>query len=275
MNNKVIQNFSKVKPIAFLIPIGILLLLWVYLYLNDGLSQEGYIRVQKEWFLKLNAWLSQFSDFQNNTTQMGDALVFLSILSVFVILTPRVWEALISGSLVSLVLSAVLKKIFSVPRPAAAIGEEHCVIIGKILKGHNSLPSGHSITAFTIIMVLLYAFMPSQRWLRWLWCVGMLVLGVVFVSSRVGVGAHYPLDTLVGACIGFISALSGIYICMKSRFLRWIEQKKFYPIFIIAFSGGLLALMNKITQEHLLIYYIAGVGLLVALYKMILNYVKK
>lgn len=87
----------------------------------------------------------------------------------FVLYAPKMWEALLSGSLVSLVFCSLLKNIFAVPRPAAIFDNEGFTIIGRRLSGCTSLPSGHSITVFTVLTVLMFALMPKRLWYKMGW----------------------------------------------------------------------------------------------------------
>ena len=60
--------------------------------------------------------------------------------------------------------------------------------------GHDSFPSGHAISAFTMAAVL-SSFYPTGRWIWY-----SLALLVAF--TRVYIGAHFASDVLVGAVLG-------------------------------------------------------------------------
>lgn len=275
MNAKVIANFSKLKPTLFLVPAVLLVLIVLFLYSQDSLSVNGYVQIQKECFYFINQYLGQYPATEINLTQIGDASVFLSFLIIFLLYAPKLWEALISASLVSLVFSNVLKNIFDIPRPAQIFDNESFIIIGKTAVGFSSLPSGHSITIFTTLTILLYAFMPKKFSSKFLWTFSLIILGLIIASSRVGVGAHHPLDVIIGSVIGYISGLIGIFISQEYRIWSWVNNKKFYPIFIVAILACGATIINKISTENLLIFYLALIFLLVSLYKIVLVYVKK
>ena len=86
-----------------------------------------------------------------------------SLISVFIVYAPKLWGALLTSAILSLVVSASLKKLFAVPRPAAMFDTDCFVIIGRTLSGRTALPSGHSIAAFVVITILLFAFMPKKN----------------------------------------------------------------------------------------------------------------
>ena len=275
MNAKVIANFSTLKPSLFLVPAVLLILIILFLYSQNALTVNGYVQIQKECFYYINQHLGQYPTTEINLTQIGDASVFLSFLIIFLLYAPKIWEALISASLVSLVFSNVLKNIFDIPRPAQIFDNESFIIVGKTAVGFSSLPSGHSITIFTTLTILLYAFMPKKFTSKFLWIFFIIILGLIIASSRVGVGAHHPLDVIFGSIIGYISGLIGIFISQKYRIWSWVNNKKFYPVFIVAILGCAVSIINKISTENLFIFYLALIFLVVSLYKIVLVYVKK
>ena len=274
-NSSVIENLNKVKTSLFYIPLFILTAIFFYLYFAGALSVERYVEIQKDIFLDINSTLGQFPSLMLNLTQLGDAFIFLSFFTLLIIYAPKFWESLISASIVSAILSKFLKVLFSVPRPAAILDNETFIIIGKKLIGHSSLPSGHSITTFTIITVLMYAFMPKKISSKVAWIILLIGLGFIIISTRVGVGAHFPLDVIIGGIIGYISGLIGIFISKNDKLWAWIGNPKYYPFFIILFMVCCVVLGTKIYKENLLIYYLSMISLIVSLYKIIYVYIKK
>lgn len=275
MNQIVISNFSKLPKTLLILPLSFILLIFLYLFSQDALSVEGYINIQKDLFYVINHNLGLYPIFQYNLTQIGDSLIFFALISIFFISTPKLWEALFSASLISLLFSSVLKKIFAIPRPAAALDIDQIIIVGKILKGHNSLPSGHSITIFTILTVLLFGFMPQLKKIRFWWILAFITIGYVIVFSRVGVGAHYPLDVICGSIFGFISGLLGIFINQKYPIWKWINEQKYYPFFLLLFLVSGILITQKLMKENLIIYHIALITLGYTIYKITALYVKK
>lgn len=275
INKNAIDNLSKVKSSLFILPLFILLAIVLLLYYKNGLNSGSYVQIQKNYFLLINSKLSRFPSTIYNFTQLGDALIFLSLLTISIVRIPKVWESLLSASLVSTLLSNLLKKAFSIPRPAAMFDNQNFVIIGKTLTGHNSLPSGHSITVFTILTVLLFAFMPNKSSQKVLAVLFTTIIGLFLVFTRVGVGAHYPLDTIVGSIVGYISGIIGILISQKYKIWSWIGNKKYYPILIVLLLICFFLVMVKINSENLVIFYFSLTSLVVALYKTVSTYVQK
>ncbi len=275
MNTIVSNNYSKLKPTIFIVPIILLITIVLVLYYQHALNTEQYVQVQKKWFLYINHQLGQFPILLNNLTQIGDATIFLSFLSIFILYAPKIWESLLSASLISMLLSSLLKNIFLIPRPAVALDNNSFIIIGKTAVGSASLPSGHSITVFTTLTVLLFGLMPEKLQYKILWLLFIVAAGLMIASTRVGVGAHYPLDVIVGSIVGYISGLIGIFVSRKYKIWAWISNKKYYPIFIVLMLVCAASLIYGIMNENLIIYYLALISLFVPFYKIVYVYFKK
>ena len=147
---------------VFFIPFLLLSFIALTLLQKSAFSVEGYVEIQKELFFYLNSELSEFPSLQFNLTQLGNPLIILPFLTVFIVYAPKLWGALFTTTIISAVISFLLKEIFDVPRPAEILDNEFFVIIGRVHTGFSSLPSGHSITTFTVITLLLFAFMPKE-----------------------------------------------------------------------------------------------------------------
>ncbi|MBC7439980.1 MAG: phosphatase PAP2 family protein [Flavobacterium sp.] len=275
MNSRIISNFSKINFSLFFAPLFLLASIVFFLYRQDALSVSKYVEIQKKYFYFINFKLSQFPNTIYNITQIGDALIFLSFLTIFVVYAPKIWESLLSSLIVSVVFSSILKDFFRVPRPAAAFDNSTFIIIGKTLPGYSSLPSGHAITVFTIITILLFAFMPQKLNFKIIWYVVIISIGLLIAYTRVGVGAHHPLDVIIGSIIGYICGISGILINQKYQIWSWINNKKYYPVFIILFLVCSIIMITKILNENLIIFYLSLICLIISLYKIIYVYTKK
>lgn len=272
---KVINNLNKIRLRLLFLPFLLLFVIAIFLFLKNAFSVEGYIEIQENLFFYLNGKLAEFPNLQFNLTQLGDALVFFSLLAVFIVYTPKLWGAILTSGLISLVFSASLKKLFSVPRPAAIFDNESFVIVGKTLTGHTSLPSGHSITTLTVITLLLFAFMPKLLKSKIVWSLFVIIIGLIIALSRVGVGAHFPLDVLIGSIIGYISAILGIIINNKVSWWNWIQNKKYYPVFILLLTICFAVITKKVLENNLLVFYFSLLSLVVTLFLMIKIYAKK
>lgn len=275
INTSVITNYSKLKPSLFLLPLFLLIGIVLFLYSQDSLEALKYVYIQKDYFFFINHHLGQYPTIEYNLTQLGDASILLSLLTIFIVYAPKMWEALLSASIVSALFSRIFKSIFYVPRPAQVFDENSFIIIGKKAVGFSSLPSGHSITVFTTLTVLLFAFMPKKQLFKALWIFSTISIGLLIAFSRVGVGAHHPLDVTIGSIIGYISGLIGIFISQKYKIWNWINDKKYYPIFMVLMLVCGVSLISKIINENIIVFYFALLCLLVSFYKIVYAYIKK
>lgn len=275
LNSIVFEKYTQLRLTLFIFPFLLALLLVIFLYSHDALNVVDYVTIQKQYFYLINAQLSQYPTLIYNLTQIGDALVFFSLLSPFIIYAPKLWEALLSTAVVSLILSRILKDIFSVPRPAQIFDNSSFTIVGEKLIGFSSLPSGHSITFFSTLTVVLFAFLPKKLFSKIIWILLMMILALLLSSTRVGVGAHHPFDVLSGGIVGYISGLTGIFISVHFRIWNWINNKKYYPIFIALFLLCGILLVVKIKAENLAVFYFAMISLIYSLYTLLYVSFKK
>jgi len=161
-------------------------------------------------FAFLNEHLPGGDRWWGSLTVFGDTLVALSLLLPLCGRYPRlVWAAVLAAILVTLWIQG-LKSGFSLPRPAAVLGSSGLHIIGPELHS-RSFPSGHTATAFLLAAVLVLGLRPALIW-RWLIVIFALLIGL----SRIAVGAHWPLDVLVGAASAWL--IAGLALPLASRF---------------------------------------------------------
>lgn len=276
MNPFIDQNLSKLKPTVFLLPIVLVIVFLTILYYCKALTVTGYLSLQLDLFYKINQELSQMPVFQNNLTQFGDAFVILSLFTFFIIHASKLWEVLITSNLISAILSKFFKFLFCVPRPASILKHSTFTIIGQPLIGKtSSLPSGHSITIFTVVTVLMYALLPKQKKFNFFWFLGLISFGLIIAFARVGVGAHFPLDVLAGSLIGYFSGLLGIFFSRKYSLWPEFLQRKIYIFFLVLILGSIIFMFIKLLKENLFVYYLSMLSLFYSLYAIIISYFRE
>ena len=120
-------------------------------------------------------------------------------LAVGVLLTLRrrlrlaaLWQLVLALVLAFVVSDGILKPLVNRPRPFAA--HPMTVRIVGSIPGGGSFPSGHAAAAFAAAFVLAQ-YWPGSGLIFW-------PLAALIAGSRIYVGAHYPLDVLVGALLG-------------------------------------------------------------------------
>lgn len=276
LDDIVVNNFRKVKLWLIIPPFLLLILFFLYFSISEGTNfVEEYVESQKSLFFFLNGKLSGYPNLLYNITQLGDALIFYPLIIIFLFYAPKLWQVLLTSSVITLVVSAYLKVYLIVPRPACVFDNYGFVIMGKILTGNTSLPSGHSMTAFMASSLLLFAFMPKKISYKIVWSLSILTLGFTIAFSRVGVGAHYPFDVIIGVAIGFIAAIIGIKVNNNLRWLDWIKNKRFHPIFMLLLLIWICLIIKEIVAENLPVFYFSLMSLVVTLFLITKAYVKK
>ncbi len=143
LNLCVSKNINGLRLNSLFIPLFLLLSIAFSLYKIDAFSVEAYAQIQKKPFLYLNSYLSQNPNLQFNLTQLGDVIIVLPFLTLFLVYAPKLWESMLTALIVSSVFSNILKKLFAVPRPAAMFDQDSFIITGRAIIAHNSFPSGH------------------------------------------------------------------------------------------------------------------------------------
>jgi len=101
-------------------------------------------------------------------------------------------------------------------------------------------------------------------------------VGTLIVLSRIGVGAHYPLDIIVGAIIGYASGILGILFDRHfPAVFGWIGKIKYRPILILLLVGTAIAVIMKIIHDELIIFYISLISIIISIYAITKEYIGK
>jgi len=124
------------------------------------------------------------------------------------------------------------------PRPAAVVDNAQMRVVGELM--HNvSMPSGHTLTAFTVASAIYFA-LPQKGRAKHLW---LFVLAAGTGLSRIAVGAHWLGDVGVGMSLGLLAGMLG------TRLLARMGSQHLQPT---AWSVRLVALLLVVTVYILL-----------------------
>ena len=161
-------------------------------------------------------------------TRMGEELSYLILILWFLYKNDRktILKIIIIAVAV-LVISVILKFIFSHPRPVTFL-EEHGImgqmtlVNDYILRGMNSFPSGHTMSDFALYSGLAFQFSKHKKGQ-----IGLLIIAILVGISRIYLVAHFPEDVLLGSALGVFIALGIEYYFAKNIYAK---AKKIAPI---------------------------------------------
>jgi len=167
-------------------------------------------------YFTVNSWHFGFGDiFFPLYTNLGDGLTCVLITLLLFCFNYR-WGLLMGTSYaITSLLSQVLKFAFDAPRPIIYFRNEvsHMYLVkGVEMLETHSFPSGHSISAFSMGIILTY-ITPKKSW-------GVLFLGAAFLVaySRVYLSEHFFEDVTVGSVVG---------VFITIFWITWLDSKAF------------------------------------------------
>jgi membrane-associated phospholipid phosphatase len=153
-------------------------------------------------------------------TMFGEGLWLAALLSVFLLFAPRVNFAVLYASPLAFLLTQGPKQLLHVARPSSVLSSADIHLIGAPTAA-NSCPSGHAlVTALVATTIVLGC--PAIR--RRPIVVALILIALCTVGlSRIAIGAHWPIDVLLGIAFGVMLGWIGVH--MTYRFPRWECQR--------------------------------------------------
>jgi len=131
----------------------------------------------------------------------------------------------LTAALMTLIFVFITKQIIfkGMPRPTKYFEDQEVLHLVEGVKMHawNSFPSGHTITAFAIFMILV--LIVKNNYLKFLF----VLIAILAGYSRVYLSQHFLGDVLSGAIIGCLIA---VFSCSLVDYLkifkeaRWIDM---------------------------------------------------
>ncbi|MDB5112114.1 MAG: hypothetical protein JWR67_3228 [Mucilaginibacter sp.] len=191
----------------FLIPYLILLAICLIIKLNF---------TKDEIYYTVNTRHSDWADFiAPYVTDIGDGLTTIALSAILLLFSYRKAFLLASTYAITSILAQVIKHIFDAPRPKLYFANHLkgiYFIKGVNILSFHSFPSGHTVTAFSTAIVILY-FLKNKQW-------GLLLLLVAACVgySRMYLSEHFFEDVTIGSIIGVVVTIP---------WLIWIDNKQF------------------------------------------------
>ncbi|MFM7049065.1 MAG: phosphatase PAP2 family protein, partial [Polynucleobacter sp.] len=117
--------------------------------------------------VQLFLWMNQAAQILPNWvwawfTFLGNGWGVFALCFPLLLIAPRqLCAALLAGSFAAII-SLILKPLINLPRPAGILAENSFTILGDPLLQH-ALPSGHTLTVFSVASALFFATTPARR----------------------------------------------------------------------------------------------------------------
>ncbi|NDY83766.1 phosphatase PAP2 family protein [Orrella sp. NBD-18] len=140
----------------------------------------------------------------------GNGWFVFALTAPLLVLAPRLLVAGVIGGAITGALSRSIKLTLEMPRPASVLDPSTFHIIGKPLTS-LSMPSGHTLTAFSLATALYFSASPEKR-KPFIW-VFLIAIGAGL--ARIAVGAHWPADVMAGAAIGLFGGIIGAALAQR------------------------------------------------------------
>lgn len=206
-------------------------------------------------FPEINSLASHIPEWVlHNMTVFGDGTLILSLVLALANRNVQLHWVVFWAAVIGAIVSNTLKGYFDAPRPPAVLVAGEFLQFGKIYKQY-SFPSGHTLTAFLIATVGYY--FASRAWQK----VGFIALGVMVGLSRIWLGVHWPMDTLVGGALGIFCGSAAVVIGWRWR--SGINPVMHGFIVFLLVVAALLCLLDKNDYQYALpmLYVVALLGL--------------
>ena len=197
--------------------------------------------IDRQWFLAINhasaRWLPE--SVPSCLTLLGHGLVAVMLLATLLRRAPQVLAAALYATPLAAAFSRCGKWLVAEPRPAAVLDLSSFRIQGPVLSGHNSFPSGHSITIFLVVSVVVLGTEGLRE--RPLAALALLCAALLAAASRVMVGAHWPADVFGGALFGMLAALAGTLAAQRWPFWRHASARIALALIVLVCAASLAA----------------------------------
>ena len=152
------------------------------------------------------------------STNLGDGIVFIPALILFIIYRRKFIPLLVAGFIISTFITHLFKDLLMPhqPRPTEAISNLALIhtVQGVDVHKIGSFPSGHTATAFTIFFI---ACLVINK--KWIVPLGLLY-GLLVGYSRIYLAQHFPDDVAGGIMSAIVTVILSLWI------QQWWEKKK-------------------------------------------------
>lgn len=163
------------------------------------MKKECYVSLMN--YFRLNTKLCRILVVIEKGLEISTVIAYLVLLSILLFQNINFAFRSAITSLLALTFCTILRKKIHSPRPYELFGTPS--VMGKTKKG-ESFPSRHLTSISVISISFLYIFVPLG--------ITFLAASLIMATLRVLLGAHFIKDVSVGAIIGWLFGIIGIYL---------------------------------------------------------------
>lgn len=214
-------------------------------------------------FLLINNLGTTFSgDLWTIISVFGDRLFATLLILILFWRHLHLLRVVLIAALLSLLIVASMKSLIALARPYDVLDPASFYFIGEKMTTY-AFPSGHTAAAFAIMGSIGFYFKDNA----------LLLFAFFFASliglSRIMLGVHWPIDILIGAALGWVSAWLSVAI-INANFLRDANIWNYvtYGIYLLI-AGYLFWQGSDYTGVFWLVKIVSGIGILVSLAALI------
>ncbi|WDF56818.1 phosphatase PAP2 family protein [Mucilaginibacter sp. KACC 22063] len=156
-------------------------------------------------------------------TDLGSGFIMIVLTIILLLYSYRTAFLLVTSFGITTILVQVVKRIVKAPRPSLYFEHNlsHIYFVpGVKMLMTNSFPSGHTVQAFTVAVVLAY----TARQKRWGFIYLLLALAVGY--SRMYLSEHFFEDVVAGSIIGTVATVIWLTIIDGKPFLHQNKWKR-------------------------------------------------
>lgn len=165
-----------------------------------------YLDTNTSLFFAINATASRFNDLMwILITSLGDKPIALCVVFLLFWRKQFLLRATLIAAAFATFISWGMKPLIALLRPSSVLDTATFQLIGEPLVSY-SFPSAHAIAAFAILGAIAFYYQHLAVTLI------ILILASLIGVSRIAVGAHWPIDVLAGAALGWVCAWLGNYL---------------------------------------------------------------
>ena len=170
----------------------------IFIIIGVSLLQKDIFDIDRNIYTFLvsirNPLLDNFFKFITMFANKYPIIIITLLLCIFIFKDNKERFYIVLNVLIVPLINVILKSVFARERPN---------ILRLIDETGYSFPSGHAMMATAFYGLLIYFAYKKIKtpWLRNITCVGLSVLIILIMLSRIYVGVHYTTDVIAGCCL--------------------------------------------------------------------------